>query len=53
METAVLVEITKLILQISFALMDAANLTEEEKAELVNNERARFLKNRAQPLPDV
>jgi len=53
METAAMIELAKLGLQIFFALSAAADLTEEEKVSLLNEERARFKKNIAQPLPDV
>jgi hypothetical protein len=53
METAALIEIAKLGLQVFFALSDAANMTEEEKQALLTSERERFEKNRAVPLPDM
>ena len=53
METAELIEIAKLGLQVYFALTNAANLSEEEKQKLLDSERERFEKNRAEPLPYV
>jgi len=43
----------KLAAQLFFMLSDAANLTDQEKENLLNQERIRFYKNRATPLPDV
>ena len=43
----------KLAAQLFFMLSNAANLTEEEKKEVLNEERIRFYKNIGTPLPEV
>ena len=43
----------KLAAQIFFMLSNAANLTEEEKKEILDEERIRFYKNIGTPLPEV
>ena len=48
-----LIELAKLGLQAAFTFMAQANLTAEQEAKLVDEERARFLKNRSTPLPEV
>ena len=53
METALIIELAKLGLQLFFTLSNAAGLTTQEKEDLLNQERVRFYKNIAQPLPDV
>jgi len=53
METAELIELAKLGLQVYFALTAAAKLSEEEKQKLLISERERFEKNRTTPLPEV
>ena len=53
METAAIIEIAKLAIQLFFTLSNAANMTEAEKQELLVSERARFEKNLSQPLPEV
>jgi hypothetical protein len=53
MASTELVELVKLSLQLAFALMEQANLTEEEEIEMLANERGRFIELRKTPLPDV
>ena len=53
METAELIEAAKLLAQLYFSLTAAANLSEQEKTDLLNSERERFKKNREQGLPLV
>ena len=53
MEALAMIELAKLALQIWFAVANAANLTEEQKQELLESERKRFAKNLSKPLPDV
>ena len=52
MDPAIL-EGIKLAAQIFFMLSNAANLTEEEKKEILDEERIRFYKNISTPLPEV
>jgi len=53
METALIIELAKLGLQAFFTLSNAAGLTTQEKEDLLNQERIRFYKNIATPLPEV
>jgi len=48
-----IIEGIKLAAQIFFMLSNAANLTEEEKKEILDEERIRFYKNIGTPLPEV
>ena len=52
MDPAIL-EGIKLAAQLFFMLSNAANLTEEEKKEILDEERIRFYKNIGTPLPEV
>jgi len=53
MDGALIIEGAKLALQFFFLLSNAANLTEEEKQKLLIDERTRFEKNTAVPLPHM
>ena len=46
-------EVGKLILQAFFAWSREKNLTDEQLDTLLQSERARFIRNVSQPLPDV
>ena len=48
-----IIEGIKLAAQIFFMLSNAADLTEEEKKEILDEERIRFYTNISKPLPDV
>ena len=52
MEPAV-AEIIKLVLQMSFSVMEQAGLSELEQKALYEKERQRFLGNISEELPDV
>jgi len=53
MDKAIIIELVKGLLQLSFAYMHQAGLDEGEKAVLLQSERERFQKNIQTPLPDV
>lgn len=53
MDPAIAIEVTKALLQLGFAYMEKAGMTEEEKQVLLQSERERFNRNIQTPLPEV
>ena len=53
MEATIAIEVVKALLQLGFAYMDKAGLTEDEKELLIQSERDRFNRNIQTPLPEV
>ena len=53
MDAAVLIELAKFAAQMSFAYMNQAGMSEEEKDQLLNGERDKFSKLIQTPLPEV
>lgn len=53
MDSTIAIELVKGLLQLSFAYMQAAGLTKDEKEMLLQSERERFERNIKTPLPDV
>lgn len=53
MDPAIIIELAKFAAQMSFAYMEQAGLSEDEKDQLLNGERDKFSMLTQTPLPEV